>query len=127
MKTEKLAETALEKGISTLVVLANLDNIKPILHPLSDLTKYCEDLGFVPIVQLSGLSSLKGTITYGYEHKIYWAKLQIPKTNEFVCKTFPCDILSMDYWVIQKLYEWHFDIHGLIETGLAIDINTLKQ
>ena len=26
-----------------------------------------------------------------------------------------------------KLYEWHFDIHGLIEKGLAIDINTLNK
>lgn len=26
---------------------------------------------------------------------------------------------------IEKLYEWHFDIYGLIEQGLAIDINTL--
>ena len=24
-----------------------------------------------------------------------------------------------------KLYEWHYDVHGLIEQGLAIDINTL--
>ena len=27
----------------------------------------------------------------------------------------------------EKLFEWHFDIFGLIEKGLAIDINTLSD
>ncbi len=31
------------------------------------------------------------------------------------------------YEVWQKLLEMHFDIFGLIEKGLAIDINTLKN
>lgn len=31
------------------------------------------------------------------------------------------------YTIVQKLIEWHFDVFGLIEKGLAIDINTLEQ
>jgi len=27
----------------------------------------------------------------------------------------------------EKLISWHFDVFGLIEKGLAIDINTLKE
>jgi hypothetical protein len=27
----------------------------------------------------------------------------------------------------EKLYEWHFDVSGLIEKGLAIDINTISH
>ena len=34
-------------------------------------------------------------------------------------------IESMPYAIVSKLLEWHFDIDGLIEKGLAIDINTL--
>jgi len=30
------------------------------------------------------------------------------------------------YWEMQVLLKWHFDVFGLIEKGLAIDINTLK-
>jgi hypothetical protein len=30
-------------------------------------------------------------------------------------------------WTVEKLLEWHFDIYGLIEAGLAIDINTLEK
>lgn len=29
--------------------------------------------------------------------------------------------------MFQKLFEWHFDVFGLIEKGLAIDINTLNK
>jgi len=31
---------------------------------------------------------------------------------------------SLIFW--ESLYEWHFDIHGLIEAGLAININNLE-
>lgn len=34
-------------------------------------------------------------------------------------------INSLDYFLVSKLFEWHFDVFGLIEKGLAIDINTL--
>ena len=33
----------------------------------------------------------------------------------------------MSYGLVSKLIEWHFDVFGLIEKGLAIDINTLPQ
>lgn len=33
---------------------------------------------------------------------------------------------SIPFWVVQKLFEWDFDVFNLIENGLAIDINTLK-
>lgn len=103
------------------------DDVKILLHDLSSLTEYREDLGFVPIVRLSGLDSLKGKITYGYEHRMYWVKLQIEKSSEFVCKTFPSDVNSMEFWVIQQLYHWHIDLHNLIDRNLAINIKTLKK
>ena len=33
--------------------------------------------------------------------------------------------MRLDQW--QKLFEWHFDVFGLIDAGLAIDINTLEK
>jgi hypothetical protein len=81
-----------------------IDNIKPILHPLSDLTKEIEVNGekFVPY--------------------------------EKIKKMYPIDTFSStsntaqwSYRIIQKLFEWHFDIFGLIEDDLAIDINTLNK
>jgi hypothetical protein len=29
-------------------------------------------------------------------------------------------------WITDRLTEWHFDIFGLIDDGLAVDINTVK-
>ena len=26
------------------------------------------------------------------------------------------------YWMIQKLFEWHFDVFGLIDQGLALPL-----
>ena len=79
--------------------------IKPILRPLSDLTKEIEVNGekFVPHTKLGGRPNLKD-----YDI-VYLSK----------------NIDNMSFGLIQKLLEWHFDIYGLIENGLAININTL--
>ena len=66
--------------------------IKPILRPLSDLTKE----GFV------------------YLHN-------------YLTKEIDNDISLLHYRDIQILLKNHFDVFGLIEKGLAIDINTLKD
>lgn len=29
--------------------------------------------------------------------------------------------------ILERLCEWHFDIFGLIEKGLAVDLNTLHK
>jgi hypothetical protein len=81
--------------------MISIEDIKPILRPLSDLTKEIDVNGdkFVPS-------------TLG---------LNLPLEN-----LISEEILKLKYNTVQKLLEWHFDIYGLIEKGLAIDINTLK-
>lgn len=83
----------------------NFIDIKPILRPLSDLTKEITHNGetFVPVEKLG-------------------INLFDKETKYFILDGY---FNAIPYWVIQKLYEWHFDIHGLIEKGKAIDINTL--
>jgi hypothetical protein len=75
--------------------------IKPILRPLSDLDK---------------------EITH--DGKTFNPKFVIDMA-------FPSERMGLNpaIWshrVVKKLHEWHFDVFGLIEQGLAIDINTLK-
>ncbi len=91
---------------------------KIILRPLSDLTKEIEVGGemFVPIDK----------IDYEFGMLYYFASgnkgLLIKRRNTNIYA------YSMDYFLIQqKLFEWHFDVFGLIEQGLAIDINTLSK
>jgi hypothetical protein len=72
--------------------------IKPILRPLSDLTLIGE----------------KG------EH-LFFPSHQLIKHLENNQDIFNCDYNEIDY-----LIRNHFDVFGLIEKGLAIDINKLK-
>ena len=83
----------------------NFNEIAPILHPLSDLTKEIEigGEGFIPIVEL------------GFENK-----KDIANSLIFTIKN-----LHVPYCEMQKLLEWHFDIFDLIDSDLAIDINKL--
>jgi len=126
-------------GISAVIKWYNSDMISkpiPILRPLSDITKPCLDGGLIPIVELV-------KITMGVD-SIKVKKLEINKDGAFILfnddfvfaycieKSFGMyDFNGKIYTpafqlrLFEKLFEWHFDIYGLIEQGLAIDINTL--
>jgi hypothetical protein len=85
--------------------------IKPLLRPLSDLTKEIEHNGerFVPIEKLKEMYGM--TILMSNN-----------KSNE------PVAPLKLEpYIIIQQLFEWHFDVFGLINSGLAIDLNTIQK
>lgn len=92
---------------------ADIFDIKPILRPLSDLTKEIEIDGekFVPYEKCKSVVN-----------ESQWIK---------ICNTIDINggeysnICDMPYWWVNKLFEWHFDVFGLIEKGLAVDINTL--
>jgi len=78
-----------------------IETRKPILRPLSDLTKEIEIDGkkFTPI------------------NFLHW--------NNECREIFFIYPETTSYSDVQQLYEWHFDVHGLIKADLAIDINTL--
>lgn len=113
---------------------------KPILSPLSDLTKEIEVNGerFVPLVEIIKYLNFK---FLRYEIKdnsldvVFDNKLQTKerfwfsnfKGTSFYCSNMNKLMYKDIYGAINKLLEWHFDIFGLIEKGLAIDINSLPQ
>ena len=88
--------------------LKDVDGIKekPILRPLSDLTKEIEVNGekFVPLEKL--------------------AEIEEVVCLQYSIEFFETSIEYLPHWIVEKLYEWHFDIHGLIDNNLAIDKNT---
>jgi len=90
-----------------------LKGIKPILRPLSDLVKEIEHNGerFVP---------RNNDLLGKYEICTY------PNFNFFDSFGSNENIEELPFYVIEKLFEWNFDVFNLIEEGLAIDINTLK-
>jgi hypothetical protein len=78
---------------------ADIFDIKPILRPLYDLKKEID-------LELEGLFIICG------ERFKYW---------EDVC------LESINYEQFSWFLKNHYDVFGLIEKGLAIDINTLDQ
>lgn len=111
-------------------------NYLMILHPLSDLSKHCEDLGFVPIEKLLLLSD--DNQNWFDEHKGSRYSNILHKQNgsyaeayfEFMAtksiKLHTAFVWNWPNWIVNQLHEWHFDTQGLIESGLAIDVNTLE-
>lgn len=87
-------------------------NFKSILRPLSDLTKEIEVKGekFIPVYFFNNINS-----DIDFELQIRGLSYDIKFLN------------STYYGIVEKLFEWHFDVFGLIEKDLAIDINTLDK
>jgi len=106
--------TTKEHWIMESNVTYGLFDVKPILRPLSYLTKEIEHNGekFVPIEW--------------FEEKYYTLDLhkQCLRLLEEDGENW---INQSDYMLVQHLIEWHFDIFGLIENKLAIDINTITK
>ena len=77
-------------------------DIKPILRPLSDLTK--DEYSFI------------------YEYEMGYDSLEdfLKLDNESMLKN------KFSYEFLTELFHYHFDFFGLIPEGLAIDINTLS-
>jgi len=95
----------------------NIEDIKPILRPLSDLTKEIEHNGerFVP---------------NEYFYKNWFIKIRedghFSRDNgDGTCEGF--SYKSAPYDLIEHLFEFHFDVFGLIDSGLAIDLNTIQK
>ncbi len=86
-----------------------------LLHPLSDLTKEIEVNGnkFVPINELK-----KDYSGFFFESN--------PEISIKIKNTAMYISLAWTNEIQQKLLLWHFDIFGLIDAGLAVDINTVK-
>lgn len=121
-------------------------NVKPILRPISDLTKEIEHNGetFVPMSVLGKEYKPAGSM---YDGLFCWETsfrddsqdyyFDIFEVEGLICWSIYCGMPAeegyieeqqvLKYTTFQKLISWHFDVFGLIKSGLAIDINTLKN
>lgn len=101
------------------------DNFKPILRPLSDLAKEIEHNGkaFHPIKELAKmpLTNEGNALMSFYSLNT----IGVGKYLEDVADYNAVNTKYLSYPLAQKLLEWHFDIHHLIDKDLAIDINNL--
>lgn len=117
---------------------------KPILHPLSDLTKPITHNGetFVPIYELFKNYALREVDTTNLSDE-FGCKMEDDTINLF-CNgfLFGYDLLDNSFCFLlneeslpvsnqlemfEKLHEWHFDTKNLIGQGIAIDLNTVNK
>jgi hypothetical protein len=84
---------------------------KPVLRPLSDLflPVKISDLELIPVNTLKNL--------YGWDYLWYDV---FGNKKDF-------NVNEVKWASLVKLFEWHFDVFGLIGRGLAIDINTINK
>lgn len=98
--------------------------IKPILRPLSDLTREIEIDGckFIPnnLLNERFRHSSKDLTPYQYAH--YNLELEVQTEN--YSQTLD---LYDGYLIVNQLFEWHFDIFSLIDKGLAISYSDVQS
>ncbi len=105
--------------------MVSIEEIKPILRPLSDLIKEIEHHGkrFIPIEWFEiGDDESENWFSFGHGNINLINDLNLISTHQVYH-----DINFLPYAIVQKLIEWHFDVLGLIDEGLAVDINTLGK
>jgi hypothetical protein len=124
----------------------SLNRVKPILFPISSLTQFREDLGFVPMVELLAISNNKFRNitqilceTKMYDKREFCTIEYVENGGDASVKSFSYDSslsrfitrnesekrpLATGYQLqlFEKLYEWKIDTHNLIEKGLSIAV-----
>lgn len=95
------------------------DSIKPVLRPLSDLIKEIvhNDEKFVPLDELDILYDGK------HSHDDEWIRDTITRGHTWT----DMDTDTLTVKAATLFLRWHFDIYGLIDKGLAVDMNFVQQ
>jgi len=118
VKLSKIHVLNIGNGIGSLshILTTKNDQYKMILRPLSDLFKEIECNGekLIPIERLRS-----EFLNIYFEIGILNSLVIKGKNENFI-------IYSSTILINEKLCEWHFDIFGLIDAGLSVDINTVK-
>lgn len=103
--------------------------VKMVLRPLSDLTKEIEhNRGkFIPMNVVGEVVNdfCKCDFVSDWSSKGDCFETYVDEFIKRIWNNHHLDYLPFGF--VQKLLEWHFDIFGLIENGLAVDINTLNK
>lgn len=127
LKTERVEWVDLDTDQSSYYFV--IDDVFPILHPLSDLTKPCLEGGKVPIIEL-----LKLKHPYN-DYNSKYGEISIGDGFPSACYSYRAnfsimlntnDVKNWHNWIVEKLYEWHFWIGDQSRFKEDIvDINTL--
>lgn len=102
----------------------SVSNFQPILRPLSDLTKQIDVDGnrFVPIYRIIKQFSTE------YHFRDSGMLMSLESLDDTILMFINNEIApECHIGIFRVLSKWHFDVFGLIQRGLAIDINTIEE
>ena len=101
----------------------NIADVKPILRLMSDLTSVYGDeyINEHSINMLIGRNNGYGDITISQFAKTLCLEIEVDDSSSV--KQIEFDMILT---ISNQLFKGHYDVFGLIEQGLAIDINTIK-
>lgn len=88
----------------------------PLLRPLSDLNKEINH-GHIVFRPLERLTSIFGGRQLKFEGKAFYQTIEESKVRGKKHDEVPMHFSQYD--AFKKLFQWHFDVFGLIEAGLA--------
>ena len=129
----------------TIYLNSSLEQPKPILRPLSDLTKPITVKGeeLVPLERIFAMwyDNIPNTVykisktgfEYSFSHWQYDRYEIRIEFQEFVLRhnTYDGSELlesnAVEYTIYDQLNKWHFDTQNLIEANLAVNVNDLPQ
>src|SRR5574344_1043870 len=117
-----------------------LKDVKPLLHPMSDLINsiavkgYNKDREFIPLIELAKYDSGHEGIKYTLErdpdpdYADWYVTASIENNEGPYIYSFNRDVgyQFASLWEFGFLNQWMFDYRGLIHDNLAININTVK-
>jgi len=117
----------------SLIKMWNDRSTKPLLRPLSDLALSSSPLTIVDLNRMRGVaiknSEYDVIVDDGECIICKWAGIYSFYLERQTMSFYDNSTsgISPQFDMFQKLFEYHFDVFGLIPAGLAIDINTLKS
>jgi hypothetical protein len=121
--------------------LVSCDDIVPILRPIEDLSKEIKINGkkFTPIIELAKLfhtvkqptvikyDGIKDYGDYGIKVNCYIGAIDERRYSEYSIRHDIDLILHNSFLEVSKLIEWHFDVFGLIDKGLAVSYSDVQS
>lgn len=113
-KTSKKTSIVMMKPSNILDVEIYTTNFKPILRPIEDLTKEIERNGRK--YSLDSIIFPKDEYSDDFTRKVAIEELKLSNAIHHI---------TTPYSIVEVLLKHHFDVFGLIEQGLAININTV--
>jgi len=100
-----------------------LDDGIIVLRPLSDLTKEIRIDDRVTLMFMKDYFVISQ-----YDEDVFFLNGTIPDYWKSMLNMLNSgDYKHLDYWILDKLFEWHFDVFGLIEKGLAVNYNEVHK